>query len=442
MQIKLSDHFTYKRLFRFVISPIIMMIFTSIYSIVDGFFVSNFCGLNAFTAVNLIFPVLMICSAIGFMIGSGGSALVSKTMGEGEGELAKQYFSMLTYAIIIIGVALAVSGFFLSDYIAIWLGAEGEVHYYAKLYGQIMFLALPAFMMQNFFQSFFITAEKPKLGLFVSLGAGFMNIVLDALLVGVFNCGLVGAGVATAVSQLVGGVLPLIYFISKNSSALRIVKTKVYAKQFFIAVTNGASEFLTNVSMSVVSIVYNFKLLNALGEKGVSAYGFITYVSFFFVSIFIGYSMGVASPVGYNYGANNKKELKNLFSKSVKIVLIVGITMFILAESLAVPISKLFLGYDEELLNISIEAFRLYSFQFIFVGLNIFGSAFFTALNNGVISGVLSTLRTLVFAILTVMLLPIWFNVLGIWIANPVAEALSFIVTIVILAVYRKKYGY
>lgn len=442
MLIKLSDHFTYKRLLKFVVSPIIMMIFTSIYSVVDGFFISNFGGIYGFTAVNLVFPVLMICSAIGFMIGSGGSALVSKTMGENKNQLANQYFSMLAGIVVVVGVCLAILGCVFIKQISIWLGAEGEVLPEAITYGRIMFLSLPAFMLQNFFQSFFITAEKPQLGLYIIIGAGVTNILLDATFVALLGLGIKGAAIATAISQTIGGVLPLIYFFSKNSSALRFVKTKLYVKEFLVSLLNGSSEFLTNVSLSIVSIVYNFKLLKLLGNNGVSAYGFVMYVSFIFIAVFIGYSMGVASPVGYHFGAKNKIELKNLFTKSIKIIGIISVTMFILAQVFAVPVSKLFVGYDKELLNLSINAFKKYSIGFLFVGINIFGSAFFTALNNGVVSGVLSILRTLVFSLASVLLLPIWLNVTGIWYSNAVAEFVSLIVTVITFISLSKKYGY
>ena len=326
--------------------------------------------------------------------------------------------------------------------ISIWLGAEGEVLPEAITYGRIMFLSLPAFMLQNFFQSFFITAEKPKLGLYIILGAGVTNILLDATFVALLGLGIKGAAIATAISQTIGGVLPLIYFFSKNSSALRFVKTKLYVKEFLLSLLNGSSEFLTNVSLSIVSIVYNFKLLKLLGNNGVSAYGFVMYVSFIFIAVFIGYSMGVASPVGYHFGAKNKSELKNLFTKSIKIIGIISVTMFILAQVFAVPVSKLFVGYDEELLTLSIDAFKKYSIGFLFVGINIFGSAFFTALNNGVVSGVLSTLRTLVFSLASVLLLPIWLNVTGIWYSNAVAEFVSLIVTVITFISLSKKYGY
>ena len=441
-EIQLSDHFGYARLIRFVIPSVMMMIFTSIYSIVDGFFVSNFVNKTAFTAVNLIMPLLMILGAVGFMIGTGGTAIVAKTMGEGDKPLANRYFSFLTYFTIISGVSLAALGIVFARPVAQLLGAEGETLDYCVVYARLVLLGLPFFMLQNVFQSFFITAEKPKLGLFVIVAAGVTNMVLDALFVAVFSWGLAGAALATATSQLIGGVIPLIYFARENTSALRLGKTQFYGKTLLHTCTNGSSELMNNISSSIVTIFYNAQLMRFAGEDGVAAYGAIMYVSFIFAAIFIGFVMGAAPIVSFHYGAGNKDELSSLFKKSLVIISVTSVSMTVISLLMASPLSMLFVGYDRGLYEMTVHGFLIFSFIFLTMGINIFGSAFFTALNNGVISAIIAFLRTLVFQIAAVLILPIFFELDGVWFSIIVADVLAFIVTVAFLAVKKKKYGY
>ena len=441
-EIQLSDHFGYGRLIKFVIPSVMMMIFTSIYSIVDGFFVSNFVNKTAFAAVNLIMPLLMILGAVGFMIGTGGTAIVAKTMGMGDKALANRYFSFLTYFTIISGVILAVLGIVFARPVAHLLGAEGEILDYCVLYARLVLLGLPFFMLQNVFQSFFITAEKPKLGLWVIVAAGVTNMVLDALLVAVFQLGLAGAALATATSQLVGGVIPLIYFGRKNTSTLKLGKTEFYGKTLLHTCTNGSSELMSNISASVVTIFYNAQLMRFAGEDGIAAYGAIMYVSFIFAAIFIGFVMGSSPIVSFHYGAGNTDELKSLFKKSLVIVSVTSVIMTISSLLLASPLSELFVGYDRGLYELTVHGFLIFSFVFLTMGINIFGSAFFTALNNGVISAIIAFLRTLVFQIASVLILPEFFELDGVWFSIIVADVLSFAVTACFLVAKRKKYQY
>lgn len=440
--IQLSDHFTYGRLIRFVIPSIVMMIFTSIYGVVDGLFVSNFVGKTPFAALNLIMPAIMIMGAVGFMIGTGGSALVAKTLGEGDRERANRYFTMMIMLDVIAGVQLAVLGNIFIEPMALLLGADEVLLPYCVLYGRITLCGLPAFMLQNVFQSFLITAEKPKLGLAVTVAAGCTNIVLDLLLVGIFHMGLAGAALATAISQLVGGVIPLIYFLRPNKSLLRLTRTRLEAAPLIKACTNGSSELMSNISMSLVGILYNYQLMSLAGENGVAAYGVIMYVNFIFVAFFIGYSIGAAPIIGYHYGALNSDELKSLRKKSLVIVGITGLVMTVLAEVLAAPLSALFVGYDAELFELTRRGFMLYSLSFLICGINIFGSAFFTALNNGLISAVLSFVRTLVFQVAALFILPLFMQVDGIFLSIVAAEILAAAMTIVFILAKRKKYGY
>ncbi len=444
MKIQLSDHFSYKKLLRFTLPSIVMMVFSSIYGVVDGFFVSNFAGVAEFKAVNLIMPFLMLLGAIGFMFGSGGSALVAKTLGEGDRKKANGIFSFVTYTSIITGVVFAIFGIIFIEPIAILLGA-GAMLENCVIYGTIILLALPFFMLQMEFQSFFVTAEKPQTGLYVTIGAGVTNMVLDALFIGVFRWGIVGAAVATGLSQVVGGLVPIIYFLrKKNNSLLRLEKPTLDFKALLKVCTNGSSELMTNVSLSVINMLFNFQLLKYAGEEGdgIAANGVLMYVGFIFISIFIGYSIGIAPIVGYHYGAKNTDELKGLRKKSMLIILVFAISMFLLGEGLAEPLSRAYVGHSEKILEMTIHAFRLYSFSFLIVGFNIFGSAFFTALNNGLVSAILSFLRLFLFQAITVLVMPLFMDLDGIWISSTASELMAIITTFAFLIAMRKKYDY
>ncbi len=442
MKISLSDNFSYGKLLRFTLPSIAMMIFSSIYGVVDGFFVSNFVGKTPFAAVNFIYPFIMILGTVGFMFGTGGSALISLTMGEGDRKKANRIFSLLIYTSLILGALISILGIVFIRQIASLLGAEGQMLEDSVLYGRIILLALPAFILQMEFQSFFVTAEKPQLGFFVTVAAGVANMVFDFLLVGVFPLGLVGAASATAISQCIGGLVPLIYFASKNSSLLRLGRTDFDCRALFRTCTNGASELMSNISMSVVSMLYNTQLYGVAGEDGVAAYGVMMYVSMIFCGAFIGYSVGVAPVIGYHYGAANTDELKGLLKKSVVIISSFSVCMVALAFALATPLSKLFVGYDEALFEMTRNGFYIFSLSFLFMGFAIFGSGFFTALNDGLTSAAISFLRTMVFQIAAVLLLPIFFELDGIWWSLVVAEAMAVAVWLIFLVFKRKKYNY
>lgn len=443
MKIQLSEHFTYNKLLRFVFPSIVMMVFTSIYSVVDGLFVSNFVGKTALASINLILPFLMGLSAFGFMIGTGGSAIVAKTLGEGDPKRANSYFSMLVYVTAIGGIILALLGMLLVPSVASFLGAEGELLSNCILYGRISFISMPAFMLQNVFQSFFVTAEKPKLGLAVIITAGVTNMILDLLFVGILGFGLAGAAVATVCGEMIGGLFPVFYFSRKNSSLLRLGKTQFNGRILMQTCVNGSSELMTNLSSSIVNSLYNIQLMKFAGENGVAAYAAIMYVNFIFIAIFLGYSIGSAPIISYHYGAGNHGELKNLYKKSLQLVGSWGILLFILAQLLATPLAKLFVGYDSTLLAMTQTGFRIYSLVYLINGFNIFGSSFFTALSNGVVSAVISFLRTLVFQIGAVLILPIVFGgINGIWSSVTVAELLTLCITITFFVRQRRKYHY
>lgn len=442
MRIQLSDHFHYRKLLRFTLPSIIMMLFTSVYGLVDALFISNFVGITPFAAINLILPLTMILGAVGFMFGAGGSALVSATLGAKDAPRANRIFSMLTYIALGLGIFLAVGSFLLMEPIARWVGADDALLPYCVTYGRILVLALPGFILQNLFQSFMITAEKPTLGLIVTIAAGLTNIVLDALFIVVFQWGVKGAAAATGISQLVGGLIPLIYFSRPNNSLLRLGATQFDRKALFSSCTNGLSELVNNISMSLVAILYNLQLIKLAGESGVAAYGAVLYVGFMFIAIFLGYSIGIMPVIGFHYGAQDHKELAGLFRKSNVIITISSLILAALSFLLAEPLAQVFVGDSPDALAMAITAFRYYSLAVLFSAFNIFGSAFFTALNNGVISAAISFLRTLVFQIAGVFILPLFFGLDGVWSSLFVAELLATIVTFLFYKFQRAKYHF
>lgn len=442
MKIQLSEHFTYGKLLRFTLPSVIMMVFSSIYGVVDGIFVSNFAGKTAFAAINLIIPYLMVFGTLGIMVGTGGTALVSMTLGTGNRKKANEIFSLLVTALVVGGIILTFLALLLLRPAAIAMGAEGEMLNACVSYGRFTLPALTALLLQNAFQSFCVAAEKPNLGLGLTVAAGITNIILDALFVGVFGWGLEGAATATAISQCVGGIIPIIYFALPNKSLLRLVRTRFDASALLRTCTNGSSELMSNLSMSLVSMLYNLQLMKFAGEDGVAAYGVIMYVYFIFIAVFLGYSMGSAPVIGYHYGAQNHDELKNLLHKSAVITTILALLLTGLSEGLAGPLSYIFVGYDETLFAMTRRAFMIYSLSFLVCGFNIFGSSFFTALNNGLISALISFLRTLVFQVAAVIILPIFFDLDGVWYSILVAESAALLLTFFCIVKFKNKYHY
>ncbi len=440
--IRLSDHFSYAKLLRFTLPSICMMVFTSIYGVVDGLFVSNFAGKTPFAAINLVMPFIMILGGMGFMIGTGGTALVSKLLGEGKKDEAHSTFSMMVLFTLLLGIVLSAVGFLTMRPVSYFLGATDAMIDDCVLYGRIVTGFTFAFMLQNVFQSFFIAAEKPRLGLIVTVAAGVTNMVLDALFIAVFNWGVAGAAIATGLSQCVGGVLPLIYFLRPNDSLLRFRPTSLRLRPILQACGNGSSELMSNISSSLVGMLYNFQLMRLIGEDGVSAYGVLMYVQFIFVAIFIGYSIGCAPVVSFHFGAQNHNELKSLLRKSTLLMAVGGVLLTIAARLLAAPLAHLFVGYDAGLFELTSHAFRLFSWSFLLAGFNIFTSGFFTALNNGAISAAISFLRTLVFQTASVLILPLLLDVDGIWWAITVAEIFAFLISLMFLYLKRNKYHY
>ena len=442
MNIQLSDHFTFKKLLRFTLPSIGMLIFTSIYGIVDGFFISNFVGKTPFAGVNFIMPLLIILSSFGYMFGAGGSAIIGKNLGEGEREKANSLFSLFIYISTATGVFISAVSIIFLPKLAKLMGADGQMLEICVRYGRIILMALPFYMLQFEFQSFFITAEKPQLGFYVTVLSGITNMVLDVVFVALFKWGVEGAALATAMSQFVGGVVPVIYFSRSNNSLLKLTKTKYNGKALLKVFTNGSSELITNISMSFVGMLYNIQLLKYAGENGVAAYGVLMYVGMIFVAVFLGYSAGVAPVVSFHFGAQNHSELKSLLRKSIIIIGTFSVVMFILAEFMAKPMSYIFVGYDLLLMKITERAFFIYSFSFLLAGFAIFGSGFFTALNDGLTSAVISGLRTIVFQVVAVLVFPLIWKLDGIWASVVIAEVMAVLITAVFLKLKQKEYNY
>ncbi len=442
MRIQLSDHFDFRKLIRFTLPSMAMMIFTSIYGVVDGFFVSNYVGGTPFAALNLIMPFVMIMAAIGFMFGTGGSAIVAFTLGLGDKKKANGIFSLIVYLLIISGLVLSIVGYIIAEPVAVMLGATREMLPYCVIYARVCMFGVVPFMLQNSFQSFMITAEKPRLGLYVTILAGIINMFLDWLFMGVMGLGIGSAAAASVAGMFAGGIIPLIYFCTRNTSLLRLGKPYKHFSIILKAAINGSSEFLTNISMSIVSMLYNYQLIKFAGEHGVSAYGIIMYTNFIFVGVFMGYSIGISPVIGYHFGTGLKDELKNLFTKSLKLISVSAIIMLIIAEILARPLAMIFSSYDTALLDMTTTAIKIYSISYLFMGFNIFGSAFFTALNDGFLSALISFFRTFLFQIMAIFLLPVIMGLNGIWFAVSFAEILALVITVICIMSSRKKYGF
>ena len=442
MQIRLSEHFTFRKLIRFTLPSIAMMIFTSVYSVVDGFFVSAFVGKTSFAAVNFIMHYLIMLGAVGAMLGTGGSALIAKRLGEKREKEANEFFSLLIYTLLTVGAVLAAISIILAEPVARLLGGEGELLRLAVLYARINFIALPAWMLQYAFQSLFVTAEKPHLGLVFTIGAGLTNILLDGVLVGLLKLGVAGAAMATGLSQTVGGFIPLLFFFRKNSSLLRLGKARIDVRALLKACSNGSSEFLSNISMSVVGMLYNAQLLKYAGEDGIAAYGVMMYVGFIFVAVFLGYSVGSAPIVGFHFGAGNCDELKNLRRKSLTLMISASVVMMLASLLLSAPMSRLFVGYDSGLYEMTVRGFIIFSFSFLFSGIPIYASSFFTALNDGITSAAISFLRTLVFQTAAILIFPLFWELDGIWFSLVAAEIAAAAVGAILLIAKRKRYGY
>lgn len=442
MQIKLSDHFSYGRLLRFTLPSIIMMVISSIYSVVDGLFVSNLVGDLALSSVNIVFPVAMIVGSFGFMLGTGGSAIVARTMGEGDQPLANRYFSMIIYAVVLLGVVLSAVCVIYMEPIARFAGASDALIGDCVVYGRILLAGSVPFMLQTSFQSFFVVAEKPHLGLALSIAAGVTNMVMDYVLIVVCDLGVAGAAIATVMGYCVGGVLPLLYFLRPKREGIRLTRTRFYGKQLLHACTNGSSELMSNISSSVVGILYNIQLMRLIGEQGVAAYSVMMYVDFVFVATFLGFSIGSAPIVSYHYGAGNHPELKNVFRKSMTVILCTSVAMVILSELLSRPLSSAFVGYNAELLEMTVHGFRLFALCYLFCGINTYASSFFTALCNGALSALISFLRSLLLRGGMVLLMPILFGLDGIWTAVIAAEGLGAVVSLGLLYAKRRQYQY
>ena len=441
-QIQLSDHFTYGRLLRFVFPSIVMLIFTSIYSVVDGLFVSNLVGDNALAAINIVWPLAMMVGAFGFMLGSGGSAEIARAMGQGEPERARRYFTSLVLAVIAIGTVLSVLCCLFMEELSRLFGASDLLLEDCVTYGFIMLAGSVPFMLQSCFQSYLLAAERPKLGLWLTVAAGLTNAVLDYVFIGLMDMGVAGAAWATVAGYLVGGIIPLLYFLLPNKSPLRFTRTHAYPRMLMKSCANGSSELMTNISASAVNVLYNIQVMHLAGEAGVAALSIILYVNFVFISAFIGLGMGAAPLFSYHYGRGNTDELKSLFRKCITVLTVLSVTMAVTSQVFNEPLTRLFVDFDQSLVDMTVHGFRIFAVSFLFAGTNIFGSMFFTALGDGLDSALISFLRTLLFQCGAIWLLPRLWGLDGVWVATTAAELMAICVTVSLFLLRRKRYGY
>lgn len=442
-QIQLSDHFTSGRLIRFTLPSILMMIFTSIYGMVDGFFISNLVGKTAFAAVNLIMPMLQIFGGVGAMLGVGGSALVAKTLGENDIPRSRRYFTMMMYMMLGTSVFFTITGIVFLKPIAHLFGATEAMMGDVVTYGAICLAFNTALQAQYTFQSYLVTAEKPKLALGVVIAAGVTNMVLDYVFMAFFSMGVAGAALATGLSQCVAGIIPLVWFLSKsNKSALRFTKTRLEWKPMLLACGNGASEMMSSVSGLIIGILYNWQLMRWSGEDGVAAYGVVMYAAFVFLGVFNGYSQGSSPIVGYHHGAQNHEEVRNVLKRSLVILGSAAVVLTVVAIGGAGFLSSIFVGYDAELLEMTTRAFRICAIPFLVMWFNMYTSCFFTALNDGAVSAAISFMRSLVLPLICVIVMPTIWHLDGVWFSLVGSELLGVFVSLFFLIGKRKKYHY
>lgn len=446
IDIKLSDKFNYSRLLRFALPSIVMVLISSVYGVVDGVIVSNYTDVEHFAALNLILPYITLLGAAGLMLGTGGSALVGKILGEGKSIRANGIFSLLTYTTIAIGLFLGLFGYITSDAVANILGADETMQHLSFEYSGIIFLFLPCYVLQLYFQSLLTTAERPSLALQITLLAGITNIALDILFVIYLKQGLRGAAYATGVSQTFGGLLPLLYFILNRKKSDINIKLGVALwdlKAICKSCVNGLSEWLMSVSLAIVSFLYYYLLLTGdRGEMGVDTYGVLLYFSYIFIAVSVGFSRGIAPVISYHYGASDRHELHSLLMKGLLIVLVLNLVSGITAQVLSAPLANIFVGHDKGLYEYTVVAFRIYSIHFFVTGFNIYISSFFTALNNGKYSGWISVLRTICFESISILTIWMLFGVDKIWWGVTIAEFLTMVIAFSFLFLKRNFYGY
>ena len=438
--IKLSDHFTYSRLLLFALPTIGMILISITYDVVDGYFVSNFIGKTAFSAVNIIYPFQLALSMVGYMFGAGGSALIAAELGNGHAQNARLYFTLIVKAAAVIGTVLAILGILFLRPIAVLIGATPEILNYGLPYGRTLFLFLPVMILGYAFQSILITAEMPRLGLYISIGNLFSNLLFDWLFVAVLKWGMVGAAAATGIGACLNGIIPLLYFAKPRSGPLHFVRGKAQIGPLLKACANGASEMVNDLATSLIFIFYNFQLLRLLGEDGVAAYGVTVFVEGIFASVFYGMAMQATSIVGYHFGAQNHTELRSLLKKGIVLNLAFGILMFFLAQFSASFISGIYVGYDEKVFQLSVHALKMFAFAFLLQGFNEYASAYFTGLNNGLVSGILAFTRTFVFQTAAIFLLPVFWGADGLWVAQAAAELFAALTAVFFFAAHRKEY--
>ena len=428
-------------LLRFAFPTIVMMIFMGLYTIVDTIFVAQFVNTDALSSINIVCPIINITVGLGTMIATGGNAIVSRKMGAGENQEAKEDFTLLILTGAVIGFLILLGGTIWIDKIVYALGASDLLFPYCKDYLMVLFLFIPANILQTLFSNLFVTAGKPTLGLALAVLAGIANIVFDYVFIVLLQMGIKGAAIGTGIGYMIPSIIGTVFFLMKRSE-LHFCKPNMDASVLLKSCSNGVSELVSQCSAAVTTFLFNVTMMKLLGEDGVAAITVLIYSQFLLTTLYIGFSMGTAPVVSYNYGSGNVKQLK----KTVRICFsfIAGISIFVFLFSLlgGESIAKVFAENNRNVFEITKNGFSIFSFSFLFSGCNIFSSALFTALSNGKASATISFLRTFGFITVSLLVLPRFLEVTGVWLAVPFAELFTLMLTVYLLCRHRKQYNY
>lgn len=442
MNTALSKKFNIKEIFKFTIPSVIMMMFFSLYTIIDGIFISNYVGTIALGALNIIFPFQCLCIGLAIMIATGGSAIVARYLGENENEKAKSLFTLFVCFEIFVALLMSLIGLIFQEQIVFLLGASDIQKPYALEYFRIYVSMLPFIFLQNAFQTLFVTAGHPKLGLFLIILAGITNITLDFVFLDLFSMGITGAALGTVIACMIPSVTGLIYFSFNRKGSLYFVKFSVDFRSISASMLNGSSEMITNLANAITTFLFNMQCMRFYSEDGVAAITIILYFQFLISAIYFGYSTGIAPVISYKYGSNDRKQLKYIFSRSLMIIIGISIIAFTSSFVLIYPVTSLFASDNNNVYNIVINNYKYYAPSLLIFGISVFASSFFTALGNGIISGIISFSRTFLFLSLSLILLPLIFNEIGIWLSVPVAEVIGILVAGTCLFKFKAKYLY
>ncbi len=442
MNTTISQKFTLTSLLKFALPTTIMMVVLSIYTLVDGVFVSNFVGELAFSAINIIFPFISLIFALGIMAATGGNALVANNLGQGDDEKARENFTLIVIFATGLGLLLMMVGIVFNKEIARLLGATPLIEEYARDYLSTLAPFIPLAIWMGFSQILFVTIGKPTLGLIATLVGGITNIIFDYLFIVVMNMGIKGAALGTGLGYSLPGLFFIYYFLFHRKNSLYFVKPRWRARVLLKTFTNGSSEFVANLATSITTFMFNLIILDLAGEQGVAAIGIILYAQFLLMSAFLGYAQGVAPIFSYAYGARDHLQLKKVFSISIRVIILFSLAIASFSYFASSSIVGIFVERQSQVFSLAKNGFSVFSLSFLFMGVNIFSSSLFTAFSNGKISASISFLRTLVFILGYLLFLPRFLGLPGVWLAIPLAEFTTMFFSISYLTIQRKKYHY